>query len=186
MYCEKCSHRIVMPAFATGTCKICGRKVISANTPPDALCPTCSLTAGTCAHCGITLHMPTVLLSLHEKWWDLMLCGDKTLEIRKSAPKTSLPFRVVVYLTAPASQIVGEFVCPAVEVGMDANGGSHGVYFQTGAHCVPLRDLHEYAGGKALYGWKIENVQPLPQLITLSDLGLSRPPQSWQYLFPRK
>lgn len=184
MYCEKCSHRIVMPALSTGACKVCGKEIICGNTPPDTLCPACALTSDMCAHCGAALNMPAVLLSLHPKWWDLMLRGDKTLEIRKSAPKTSLPFRVVVYLTAPVKQIVGEFVCPAVEIGVDATGISNGVYFQAGAHCVPLRDLHEYSGGKALYGWVIEDVQPLPQPITLSDLGLSRPPQSWQYLLP--
>lgn len=182
MYCKKCSHRIVLPAFSTGTCKVCGKAVISGNTPPNSLCPTCAILSNSCEHCGVSLDMPTVLLSLHPKWWDAMLCGDKTLEVRKSAPKRGTPFRVVVYLTAPISKIVGEFICSAIEIGTNAAGDGEGIYFYTGDHCVPLPGLHQYAGGKRLYGWCIEDVQPLHEPIPLSFLGMSHPPQSWRYL----
>jgi predicted transcriptional regulator len=41
--------------------------------------------------------METILMSIHPKWCERIFNGEKTIEVRKSAPKP--PFKVVVYCT---------------------------------------------------------------------------------------
>lgn len=53
--CDKCSHRVVMCAFEEGYCKMCGKYIMSANTPCDALCYGCAIIYNRCIHCGKVL-----------------------------------------------------------------------------------------------------------------------------------
>lgn len=54
--------------------------------------------------------MKTVLISIKPKWWDLILEGKKTVEVRKSGPKDiEYPFKVVCYVTGKG--VVGQFMC---------------------------------------------------------------------------
>lgn len=41
--------------------------------------------------------METILMSIHPKWCEKIFNGEKTIEVRKTAPKP--PFKVVVYCT---------------------------------------------------------------------------------------
>lgn len=44
--------------------------------------------------------MKTVLISIKEKFWRLILSGEKSLEIRKARPKDiEYPFRVICYIS---------------------------------------------------------------------------------------
>ena len=43
--------------------------------------------------------MKTVLMSIHPKWCKLIFSGEKTIEVRKTAPKLETPFTVYVYQT---------------------------------------------------------------------------------------
>lgn len=43
--------------------------------------------------------MKTVLISIQPKWCELILSGDKTLEIRKNKPKLITPFKCYIYCT---------------------------------------------------------------------------------------
>lgn len=120
--------------------------------------------------------MPTVLLSLHQKWWNKMVSGEKVLELRKSKPKGSPPLRVMVYVTGGVG-VVGEFVCLEVlEIKNfeDAEKQSK----------VSARDIHNYAAGSRckVYGWKVAAVQQYEKAMTLSELGIQRAPQSWRYI----
>lgn len=61
-----------------------------------------------------------VLLSIKEKWADLILSGEKTIELRKSAPtKERTPFKVYLYKTADSKTdggtVVGEATCAAIK-----------------------------------------------------------------------
>lgn len=117
-----------------------------------------------------------VLLSLHPEWWEPMKKRQKTLEVRRTRPNNvELPVRVIVYLTAPVSAIVGEFLCSD--------------FVQTSKperlvrnSCVPLEQLERYADGGSLCGWVIWDVTEWPERMPLSSLGLERPPQSWCYV----
>lgn len=41
--------------------------------------------------------METILMSIHPKWCEKIFSGEKTIEVRKTAPKP--PFKVVIYCT---------------------------------------------------------------------------------------
>ena len=43
--------------------------------------------------------MKAVLMSIHHKWCKLIFSGEKTIEVRKTAPKLETPFTVYVYCT---------------------------------------------------------------------------------------
>jgi len=119
--------------------------------------------------------MKAVLLSLHPEWWDLILAGRKTVEIRKTAPSNcEWPVRVLVYLTAPVSAVVGEFLC----FGYQKTNRYRQFHPRS---CVSLSDLYKYGKGKEICGWDIASPMLYPQKKTLTQLGIRRPPQSWQY-----
>lgn len=119
--------------------------------------------------------MKTVLLSLHPQWWPPMLEEKKTLEIRKTAPQNcEWPVRVIVYLTAPVSAVVGEFLCRGY---VKTNMYRH---FHERS-CVPLSELYAYGAGKPIFGWDIYHPVEYLQRKTLEEYGMKRPPQSWCY-----
>lgn len=181
MTCKKCKGRIVLPAFSTGTCESCGAEIVSTNTPPDQLCPKCSIIEMRCEHCGEKLDVPTVILSLRPRWWKKIVSGEKTLELRKTAPKFEGAFYVLVYVTAPVKKIAGVFLCPGV-----IGPVSMKTLLSSPDHKVPAEELMDYSGGKPLYCWKISKVQQFMAIgsltpISLDQMGVKRPPQSWCY-----
>lgn len=52
MLCKKCEHRVVMPAFSDGICDVCGKPIVSPNTPADNICAECAEELNLCQHCG--------------------------------------------------------------------------------------------------------------------------------------
>jgi predicted transcriptional regulator len=48
--------------------------------------------------------------------------------------------------------------------------------------CLTPEALGDYCDGCDLYGWHISDLAVFDELKTLSDFGLTRPPQSWQYV----
>lgn len=70
--------------------------------------------------------MKKVLISIHPKWCKLIFSGEKTIEVRKTAPKLETPFKVYVYQTKHkgksivsealntvygGGKVIGSFVC---------------------------------------------------------------------------
>ena len=45
--------------------------------------------------------MKAVLMSIRPQWCEKIFNGEKTVEVRKNAPKLETPFKVYVYCTAP-------------------------------------------------------------------------------------
>lgn len=77
--------------------------------------------------------MKSVLMSIHPKWCELIAIGEKTIEVRKTAPKLYKPFKVYIYETKDkhydgigvhwdngrnfihnGGKIIGEFMCDEV------------------------------------------------------------------------
>lgn len=48
--------------------------------------------------------MKAVLLSIRPEWCNLIIRGQKTLEVRKTRPKLETPFKVYIYCTRTASK----------------------------------------------------------------------------------
>ena len=53
--------------------------------------------------------MKAILMSIKPEWCEKIFSGEKTVEVRKTAPKLELPFKVYVYQTKEG-KVVGEFV----------------------------------------------------------------------------
>lgn len=73
--------------------------------------------------------MKSVLISIRPKWCELIASGKKTIEARKTRPKTETPFRCYIYETKSrdneiykrykvddikCGQVIGEFVCDRI------------------------------------------------------------------------
>lgn len=73
--------------------------------------------------------MKAVLLSVKPKWCKLIFSGEKTIEVRKTAPKLETPFKVYVYQTKHkgksivsealstvygGGKVIGSFVCDKI------------------------------------------------------------------------
>lgn len=53
--------------------------------------------------------MKAVLLSIRPEWCDLIIRGQKNLEVRRTRPKLETPFRVYVYCTKAPQQLITIF-----------------------------------------------------------------------------
>lgn len=120
--------------------------------------------------------MKAVLMSIHPNWCEKIFNGEKTIEVRKTAPKLETPFKVYVYQTKTRNagnafanhwsdclelpngefvnaggKVIGSFVCD--EVMKDRNGEYADIFHKNGL--LTLEDQKKYGGNKTLYGWHI-------------------------------
>ena len=125
-----------------------------------------------------------VLISIRPEWCTMIASGEKTIEVRKTAPKIETPFNCYIYCTKsgpavlvkPAQRIgnglvIGEFVCdritsfgvpyPAFMANMDK-----GIME---ASCLSYWQLHRYAYHDTLYGWHISDLKIYGQLKELRE-----------------
>ena len=123
-----------------------------------------------------------VLMSIQPKWCELIACGKKTIEIRKTKPKLDVPFKVYIYctryekgkliwrqgnkflgykLTDVSGKIIGEFVCDTVfPISISYSDPNNRMALRefpfTG---LSDKDIMDYLGnGKEGYGWYIQNL----------------------------
>lgn len=123
--------------------------------------------------------MNAVLISIHPKWCDLIADGKKTVEVRKTKPKISTPFKVYIYCTKPYTastedrfyiylpphdtpkqvngKVIGEFVCDRIRCEHEIADGLVDIGLEE-TSCVGARELVEYANGKVLYSWHISDL----------------------------
>ena len=75
--------------------------------------------------------MKAILMSIKPKWCEKIFSGEKTVEVRKTAPKLKPPFKVYVYQTKyrlcnkfinevlntvyDGCKVIGEFVCDKID-----------------------------------------------------------------------
>lgn len=140
--------------------------------------------------------MQEIIISIRKKWWDLMVNGEKTLELRKSAPmkfiksngceekrdmrrklrKWIFKKNLICYVYVPEEKaICGRFSCPGIE---ELNTNS-----VEDRSKVPheYQERYRQQGSGSLFGWKVGIVEAFKEKKPLSAYGLKRPPQSWQY-----
>lgn len=117
-----------------------------------------------------------IVLSIHQKHWDNIKSGNKTIEIRKTVPKkVEYPFRVLCYVTGGVG-IVGAFTCDGVD-----KTNLYETFIEES--CLTEEELIKYAKGGSLYGWHIKanSVKSYKKPYPLEEYGVDRAPQSWQY-----
>lgn len=136
--------------------------------------------------------MEAILLSIQKKYLGKILTGEKTIEIRKTRPNVSLPFTVFFYETAAdegAKRVLASGICDDIEVfrcidnltTFIAGNVTEQMEAFSCNGCISQQDLYEYGRDCAnLYGWHISQIKKMD--CSLSDFGIRKPPQSWQYL----
>ena len=107
--------------------------------------------------------MKAVLISIQPKWVAKIANGEKTIEVRKSAPKCEVPFKCYIcetetpwvdedghFIYKGRGQVIGEFVCDNVEwLSMrDCDKA-----------CMTLKEAVDYGKGKKLYAWHISDLK---------------------------
>ena len=124
--------------------------------------------------------MTEILMSIHHKWAELIYSGEKTVELRKSAPKALDGDGLKVYLyETDLKSITGvvfvNFCHEITEISPNLVENS----------CVPPEEIEAYrAKGRCkLYAWEIIGVDEYgPDWLYPEDLHIRRAPQSWQYV----
>ena len=124
--------------------------------------------------------MKNILLAVRPKWCEKIVKGEKTIEVRKTAPKET-PFKAYIYCTKAKKQndiiwagafgdrgkwnghIIGEFVCDKVEK-LEEHIEEGGRYYTLNSDFneeaqLDNWQLHDYGKGKPLYGWHISDLQ---------------------------
>ena len=118
--------------------------------------------------------MKSVLISIRPKWCEKIASGEKTIEVRKSAPK-EVPFKAYIYQTKSkdnsiykrykvndikSGKVIGEFICDKVMFLTPL--GLRGFEMRDEilkSICLTNDDLNAYGGLKTLYGWHISDLK---------------------------
>ena len=124
--------------------------------------------------------MKSILISIQPKWVEKIVNGEKTIEVRKTAPE-EVPFKAYIYCTKAKKQndiiwavvfgdsgkwnghIIGEFVCDKVEK-LEEHIEEGGRYYTLNSDFneeaqLDNWQLHDYGKGKSLYGWHISDLK---------------------------
>lgn len=125
--------------------------------------------------------MKSVLISIKPKWCWKIARGEKTIEVRKTAPK-EVPFKVYIYcsygndkenyMLGGCGKVIGEFICDKV----DKYTFSHYeaeyrvTHVEQEAMCLNQPELIRYGKGKPLYGWHISDLKIYEKPKELSEL----------------
>ena len=145
--------------------------------------------------------MKAILMSIKPKWCEKIFNGEKTVEVRKVAPKLEPPFKVYMYRTKEkcgakiindclnsvygGGKVVGEWVCDKV-IEYDyiviacAKFEVNGAYvkeenrYNAGA-CLSAEEMYEYSKGKSLCGLHITKVK---RYDTPKELSAFRTPET--------
>ncbi|HNX64969.1 MAG TPA: hypothetical protein PKI60_07290 [Oscillospiraceae bacterium] len=123
--------------------------------------------------------MTKIILSLRGKYFAGIISGLKDWEIRKTYPKRRGVFEAYVYeskfgggLGMVVGRIEFDFILPAYSP-LELNDKKT---------MLDLSKLYDYANGKTLYAWHISKAEKFKKPLPLSEFGLERAPQNWQYI----
>lgn len=155
--------------------------------------------------------MKAVLMSIKPEWCEKIFSGEKTIEVRKTAPKLETPFKAYLYCTngrfditdiddvtsesvrvvsEGRGKVIGEFVCRAVEkYDIDLGGDYYRISDKDSIQtCLDQNLLFKYGNGRDLYGWHISDLKiydkprELGEFKSLKGEQIKRPFQSWGYI----
>ncbi len=122
--------------------------------------------------------MKAILLSIKPQYCELIVSGQKKIEVRKSEPKLNTPFKCYVYCTKAkradedymyiiegneygqllycGGKVIGEFICDRI---ITVTPGNYVRLLPTKLTAVFPHDLINYAGLKTIYGWHISDLK---------------------------
>ena len=124
--------------------------------------------------------MKKILISVRPQWCEKIASGEKTIEVRKTAPK-EVPCKCYIYMTQGAykdlglysegiyqnrMKVIGEFICDKVYliknqrnsfvVANEEQGVTNEIARQ---NCLDYDDMVNYLGDKDGYGWHISDLK---------------------------
>jgi len=126
--------------------------------------------------------MKSVLISIRPKWTEKIANGEKTIEVRKTAPKCEVPFKCYIYETKGQyvkfthgahtkygygrGKVIGEFICDKV-YSIKNRGSSFSVADEEQSvtneiarqSCLYYDDMVSYFGNKDGFGWHISDLK---------------------------
>lgn len=130
--------------------------------------------------------MNEYIMAIKPEWVERIEAREKTLEIRRTKPKTERPIadenpiKVWVYESKAAGRgkgkIVGHFVCRKIRR-FDARRDD--LELRRAAR-VPWHEMKEYQGDRGhLFAWEISRYTKLAVPLPLEAVGCYAAPQSW-------
>jgi predicted transcriptional regulator len=129
----------------------------------------------------------TVLLSIKPKWADLILSGEKTIEVRRKVWINKSIDKVLIYSSTPVQKVVGEFKVARLDTGyisrlIQSYEKHYLKHLLTGSN-LSKNEFIEYFEGLEKYNViTIMSTITYPEPKHLSDFGISRPPQNFCYI----
>lgn len=126
---------------------------------------------------------PTLFLSLRPRFAELLLIGEKTVELRRIRPAVSDGTPVLLYASSPRMTLVGRAQVATVEV-----GPTEQIWREHGPHTgITRKEYDDYFTGLDLaVAIKLVNIRRLQKPRPLTDLRQRlegfQPPQSYRYL----
>ena len=125
--------------------------------------------------------MRTIIATIKPCHLDNIRNGKKLWEIRKTIPN-ELPFKVLCCESGSGGQIKAEFIVNYADEQNPAD-----VPYMAEEACVSQSDAEKYANGKRVWFWGIRDMIDYCstkgyKIRNISEFGLKRPPQSWQYV----
>ncbi len=120
-----------------------------------------------------------LLISIHPKFVEKILTGEKVFEFRKTVP-LRLPTHLVIYATSPIKKIVA-----IVEVNGAISGSPTSVWTQAGKGAGISRAYFRqyFSRRKTAYAFRLGRVFPLQTPIALSEIAPELvAPQAYLYL----
>ena len=130
--------------------------------------------------------MKAVMISIQPKWVEKIANGEKTIEVRKTAPK-EVPFKCYIYESrngghrckhcnekdscysyAPKNvgcyngrgKVIGEFICDKVYMSFVGYRKNEPCYWDIlNGSCLTKDEIMNYGKWKTLYGWHISDLK---------------------------
>lgn len=127
--------------------------------------------------------MKAIMQSIRPKWCELIANGKKTIEVRKTRPKTPPPFKVYMYCTKDEplyhsgekfyikeagefgnSKVIGEYICDSIETICERKAGGRYIHKMVDRIAVEkytamtIDEFLNYAGLGQCFAWHISEL----------------------------
>ena len=128
--------------------------------------------------------MPTIIMTIKRRHLRNMESGIKRYELRKTMPRRTggKPCRVLLCVSGGGGDIVAEFTADRF---IDLTEADPVELARLACITAAEADGYRRKGRGRLYGWGVRDFRMFPvkgRPLHINDIGLDRPPQSWQYV----
>lgn len=122
--------------------------------------------------------MSNILLSIHPRFVDKIISGEKRYEFRKVRAKVP-PEKIIIYSTSPVSQVIGEAEVENILIDTPENLWSITSVYSG----IDVRFYQNYYKNKQkAIAYQLKNVKVYSEPKELKDYGINAAPQSFIYV----